>query len=172
MKILEDTYANIISTSQTNLEVKLNILDPGYKGVVKILIKNNSNEIIIIKKQMKIAQMIIQKYEKLPVFEETNNNNIRVNDSLQKLSIRKGGMRNAPEEISPQKVSTKPINYNNNKDINNEITFRVALKLESKSRCLPFKRGDSIYIPINRNTWLRLKETKLIFMPIKSSKDI
>ena len=61
------TYGRLASRSGLSLrhgiEVGAGVIDPDYRGVVKVLLYNHSNENFVIRKGDRIAQLILEKYD-------------------------------------------------------------------------------------------------------------
>eukprot|EP00210_Caulerpa_lentillifera_P008386 g7998.t1 len=142
----QNSYGRISNLPQnfdTDVSTYGSIIDPLYTEIVKVLLVNNGHGPLSIAPGQKIGQLIIEHFHKLDIIEV---------DHLETTS----------DDIHGPLIQAN-IGHG---------TDSYTLSLEKKARFLPFKKGDYIHIPMNRNTWMKPQEKITFHLPIKPSHDI
>eukprot|EP00210_Caulerpa_lentillifera_P000321 g314.t1 len=142
----QNSYGRISNLPQnfdTDVSTYGSIIDPLYTGIVKVLLVNNGHGPLSIAPGQKIGQLIIEHFHKPDIIEV---------DYLETTS----------DDIHGPLIQAN-IGHG---------TDSYTLSLEKKARFLPFKKGDYIHIPMNRNIWMKPQEKITFHLPIKPSHDI
>jgi len=119
------------------------IIDPTYSGIVKVLLVNNGHGPLPIILGQKIGQLIIEHFHKPDIVEVDN-------------------LETTSDETTEPLVQAKV----------EDVVESCTLYLEKKAKFPPFKKGDYIHVPMNRNIWMKPQEKITFHLPIKPSEDV